>query len=121
MEIIEEKPISCAEVKEELSKKKSEDNFRILKTKEYLDIFTHISKKEAEELYKKLEEAGIPRMKDALMIKLIDLLPEDEEGVKILVESYNVSVSNQNIKKIVEVVKEFKEKHIAKEKTKEKT
>jgi DNA-directed RNA polymerase subunit F len=117
MEILEEKPISCAEVKEELSNKKSDDNFRISKTKEYLDMFTHISKREADELYKKLEEAGIPRMKEALIIKLIDLLPEDEEGVKILVESYNVSISSQNIKKIVDVIKEFKEKHNIKAKT----
>ncbi len=110
MEILEEKPVTCAEVKEELASKNAEENFRIARTQEYLNIFTKITKKQAEELYKKIEALKIPRIKDALIVKIIDLLPEDEEGVKLLVQSYSVSVSSQNIKKIVEVVKEFKQK-----------
>ncbi len=110
MEIIEEKPITMAEVKAKLSKKKEEDNFRVNKTKEYLDRFVKISEKQAQELINKIKALNIPRLKDEMITKVVDLLPEDEDDLKLIFQAYAVTISPQNIKKIVEVVKEFKEK-----------
>ena len=111
MEILEEKPIPLAEVKEELSKVKEEgkeESFRITKTKEYLEVFSKLSKKKVDELTKKIKDLNIPRLKEETVVKIVDLLPDTEEDLKLIVESYPVTISNQNIKKLFEVVKEFK-------------
>ena len=84
-EILQEKPVSMAELKDEIAKirKKSEKiNFRAEKTEEYLNQFTILSSKKAAELKEKLEKLKIPRFKDEHIIKLIDLMPASLEEVK---------------------------------------
>ena len=113
MEIIEEKPIPLAEVKEELSKIKregEEEGFRITKTKEYLDVFAKVKKDKIDELMKKIKELNIPRLKEEMVVKIVDLLPDTEEDLKLIIQAYPVTISSQNIKKLIETVKEFKSK-----------
>ncbi len=111
IEILEQKPVTLAEVKASLDKNVEESpNFRISKTKEYLNFFVKISKKQAEELKKKIQELNIPRIKEEMIVKVVDLLPDNEEYLSLIFQAYPVTISSQNLKKIVSVVKEFKEK-----------
>ncbi len=110
-EILEEKPITMAELKSELSKIKKRDgelNFRAEKTEEYLDMFATLKKKESEELFKKIEGLEVPRLKPEHIVKLIDILPDTPEEVKIVLQGYTITVSKDNLKRIADAIREHK-------------
>ena len=110
-EIIQETPITMADVKEELDKikKKSEKiNFRAEKTDEYLHQFTQLSLAKAKELREKIDKLKVPRLKEEHITKVIDLLPGSAEEVKSILQGYTITVTAENLKKIAEVTKEFK-------------
>lgn len=111
IKIIEEKPISLAEVKEEIKaikKRDSELSFRTAKVSEQLDTIKVLKAKDAEELYKKIEKLNIPRMKEACIFKIVDLIPSNATEVKNIAQSFSLTITNENINKILEVVSEFK-------------
>lgn len=108
--IIAENPLTMGEVKEkidEIKKRDKELNFRANKTEEYINQVTTV--KNSKELIKKIEELQIPRLKDHHIKKIIDILPKTEEGVKIVLQGYTLTVNTKNIKRIVDVIKKFLE------------
>jgi len=108
--VISEVPISMAELKNELDMIKTRDgelNFRANKTEEYLNNFVTLDAKNFEELKKKLEDLNVPRLKPEYVIKIIDLLPGTVEDLKVILQGYAVSVNQDNMKKIVAVVKDY--------------
>lgn len=110
--IVEEGPISMVQMKEELEsikKNEKELNFRSNKTYDYLTQFVHMNKKKYDELYKKIENLKIPRLRDQHIIKIIDLMPGTIDEMKAVLQSYTMTVSNENLKKIVEIIEEYKE------------
>ncbi len=108
IKIIEQKPVTLSEVKKALESSNEEDqNFRITKTKEYLDYFAKLSEKEAKELKKKIEDLNIPRLKEEMIVKVVDLLPKSEEEVSLIFQAYPITISSQNLKKIASTVEEF--------------
>lgn len=110
VEILDEESISMSELKDELSKIKKRDeelNFRAQKTEEYLSQFVPLSKKDAKELKKKLEDMNLPRFRPQYINKLLDLMPIEPEMVKMALSSYNVTVSQDNLKKIASTVAEY--------------
>ena len=110
--IISETPLSMATIKEDLSNIRQRDgelSFRATKTEEYLSQFVKITKKDSDKLYKELEDLNIPRLKDVHYIKIIDLLPITEDDVKAIIQSYPVTISQENAKKIAKTVAEFME------------
>jgi DNA-directed RNA polymerase subunit F len=111
--IIEEKPITMAELKDELKKIKKRDeelNFRAEKTQEYLDIFVTLKDKEAKELFKKVEALEIPRLKPEHIVKLIDILPASPDEVKLVLQGYTITVTKENLKRVADAIKEYAEK-----------
>jgi len=106
IEIIEENPISLVGVKGILKGKK-ELSERELKVKEYIDVFGKLDKKKEAELRKKLNSLEISRLKDRHIVKIIDLLPEDVDDLKVLMSGEPLSLKQEDIKKIVNVVKDF--------------
>ncbi len=111
--IINETPISMAQVKEALEKIKARDNelnFRANKTQEYLDQFVSIDAKTTEEITKKINKLAIPRLKENHIYKIIDLMPETVNELKILLQGYSITVSAENMKKIAEIIEEYSEK-----------
>ena len=54
---------------------------------------------------KKIDELGIPRMKQEHICKLLDVLPSDAEDVKLTLNSYSVTLTNENAAKIADVIK----------------
>lgn len=110
--ILEEKPITMTELKEELEKikKKKELNFRANKTQEYLSQFSKYDYNKAKELIDKINKLNIPRLKEEYIVKIVDILPTTLDDLKALLQGYTVTIKNENMKKIVEVVKQFVEK-----------
>lgn len=108
--IIEEESINIYELKQELSKIKKRDeelSIRTNKTDEYIKSFAVLTIKDSQDLKKKLEELHVPRLKDTHINKIIDVLPESVDELKVLLQGYVLSVTKDNLSKIVKTVKEF--------------
>lgn len=108
--IQKEEPMTIAQVQKaiEVIKKRDEElNFRTLKTEEYVNIFAKLSLKDSQELFKKLQELDIPRLKDVHIVKLVDLLPVHVEEVKVILQGYTITISQENMKKIAKTIEEF--------------
>lgn len=108
--VIQETPITMAELKNELAKIRKRDkdlNFRANKTEEYLKNFNVLDAKKAEELYEKIVKLDIPRLKDTHMKKIVDILPKTVEDLKVVLEAYPITVTQDNMKKIVSLVANY--------------
>ncbi|MDP7180106.1 MAG: hypothetical protein QF824_02465 [Candidatus Woesearchaeota archaeon] len=104
--IISEKPINVLQLKEELDQIKKRDkeevSLRINKTEEYLHNFTSL--KNAKKLEEELTKLEIPRLKEQHIHKIIDILPKTVKDLKLVLQEYTITVNNDNMKKIVDVV-----------------
>ncbi|RJQ16917.1 hypothetical protein C4573_02545 [Candidatus Woesearchaeota archaeon] len=109
-EVLEEQSISMAELKEALKaiKKRDEElSFRATKTEEYLDNFHILKVKEAEELAEAIDKLKIPRFKKEYVDKIVDILPRNDEELKLLLSAYPLTITSENIKKIMKIVEEY--------------
>lgn len=107
-QIISEKPVSMSDLKNELEKIKKRDkelNFRAARTEEYLQHLATL--KNPEGLFKNIEDLNIPRLKEQYIIKIVDILPKTVDELKAILQAYTITVSNENLKKIVDVVNKF--------------
>ena len=110
IKILEEKPITMADVKDELSKikkKKGELNYRANKTYDYLQEFTKLSQPKTAELIQKIYALKVPRLKEEHIVKIVDTLPKYPEEVKLLLSGYTITISQESAKKIADTVKEY--------------
>jgi DNA-directed RNA polymerase subunit F len=108
--LIEELPITMAELKAELAHIKERDEeltARSNKVEEYVGHFVDVDEKKAVELKKSLEGLNIPRLKDLHVCKITDLLPRTVDELKTILQGYTITVSQDNMKKIVETVKGY--------------
>ena len=108
VEIVQQTPITMVELKSHLEKEKKnkkELNFRENKVLEYLNAFVDSSEKDVNELKKQLEGLGIIRLKERHIIKILDLLPKDDESLKVILSGENTTLKQEDLTKIVEVVK----------------
>ena len=109
--IISEEAISIYDLKKSLDKIKKRDaelGFRAAKVEEYLRNFAKLDSKKVEELKKKIEELNIPRLKPEHINKLVDIMPADTEDVRLVISSYSVTITNENLAKIADVIKEYR-------------
>ncbi|MBI2549049.1 hypothetical protein HYW21_06900 [Candidatus Woesearchaeota archaeon] len=107
--ILTEVALTMGEVKQQVQaiKKRDKDlNLRTQKTEDYLKLFAHLDQKKEEELKKKLVELNIPRLRDSHIVKIVDILPETVDDLKVILSAYPLTINNDNMKKIVSVVKE---------------
>ncbi len=72
----------------------------------FIKKFTKLNSSEAEELRKKLEALGSMRVKAEHTAKIVDLMPENESDLNKIFS--DVSLDEDETKKILETVKEFK-------------
>ncbi|MBS3141024.1 hypothetical protein J4405_02670 [Candidatus Woesearchaeota archaeon] len=104
IEIIEEKPVTKYEVKEFLDTVKKRDkelSERALKTHDNLLLEKVDYKKVKEEI----EKLQIPRLKDRHVVKIIDIMPKDLESVNALFVGENITLSQENMQKILTAIK----------------
>jgi DNA-directed RNA polymerase subunit F len=98
------------DVKDHIKKITARDkelNYRANKTKEYLDVFCNGTKKAYGELIKELSELDVARLKEIHILKIADIMPKTIDELKIVLQGYTVSLNNDNLKKIVSVVKKY--------------
>ena len=73
---------------------------------QFIKKFAKLKPRESKKLRKKIEELDLMRVKTEHVAKIIDLMPEEQEELnKIFVD---VSLNEDETKKILETVKEFK-------------
>lgn len=95
-------PLSMAEALEYI-KKDGENESEIVG---FINKFNKIDAKSAKALRKELEEMNMIKMKPEDVVKIIDILPENNEDLnKIFVD---VNLEEDETKKILEAVKKFK-------------
>ena len=108
-EILEQRPVSIAEVKDVLKKVQIRDEeltFRAGKTQDYVNDVPTPSLTKVKEITKKIKELGIPRFKDEYIIKTIDTMPESAEQLKVILSGYNLTITKESIKKVFDVLDE---------------
>lgn len=116
-EVVEKSPMNLAEVREELAEIRKRDgdlDIRGNKTEEYAKAFSSLSKKDADDLFEKIEKIAIPRFKEVHIQKVIDMLPANVGQLKLVLQGYSVSVSAENMKKLVDIVAPFRKKEAEK-------
>lgn len=119
IKIISEKPITMGELKREIEKIEAKDkelNFRAGRTKEYLNNFVTLDEAQEKDLKSKLEALNIPRMKEEHITKIIDILPQKIDGLKVLLQQFTITISNENMKKIMDTIVSVSAKKEKKEK-----
>ncbi|MBN1175869.1 hypothetical protein JXA48_04460 [Candidatus Woesearchaeota archaeon] len=110
-EILEKRPVSIPEVKDMLKaihKRDDELSFRGGKTEDYVNEVAQLTSKKAKDLSKAIEDLDIPRLKPEHIVKIIDTLPDTPEHLKVILSGFNVTITKENLKKIVDALDEFR-------------
>ncbi|MGV8151163.1 MAG: hypothetical protein ACP5NV_05535 [Candidatus Woesearchaeota archaeon] len=110
LKILEEKPINLSQLREEIKEIKKRDEelgFRTAKVNEQLEVVKIIKEKDAEELFSKIEKLGVPRLKEVHIHKIIDLMPGSMIELKNIVTGYSLTITNDNLDKILSLVSEY--------------
>ena len=106
-ELIKETPVTISDAKADLDHVKKRDGeltFRASKTEEYVNQFANVDQKQAKDLFKKISALDIPRLKDAHICKLIDVMPATINEIKAVFQGQPVTIKDENFKKILEVL-----------------
>ena len=107
IDVMEQKPVTMLELKDKLSNiKKSgkELNFRADKVHTYLDEFLAGSKKTSQDLYKKLSELKIQKLKERYIVKIIDTMPEDQDALKTIFVGETSTFKQEELKQILDAI-----------------
>lgn len=111
LEILEKRPVSIAEVKETLKnihERDEELSFRGGKTEEYVNDVAVLTKEQADKLVEALAALELPRLREDHFIKIIDTMPESPEHLKVIMSGFNVTITKENLKKIIDVLDEHR-------------
>lgn len=111
--IISQTPVALAELKEEVERikqREKEPSIRVTRMEDYLNSFVEISPEAGKELKAAISKLAINRLKDEHICKVVDLLPKTPNDLKLVLQGYGLSLTNEASNKIVELVSEFLEK-----------
>lgn len=104
----ETKPVSLAEVKNILKKVEKERKELLYEQKvalEHANKFARLPAKKTEDLIKELMQLEF--LQEIHAYKIADLLPTTEDDVKTIFAKERVTLSESNVKKILEIVKNY--------------
>ena len=108
-QLVQEYPLTLAEVKAELDKVKARDSqlsFRAGKCEEYINDFATISPHKAAGLRKKIEELQVTRLKTEHIIPIVDMLPQTVDDVKVIFSGSSIGITKKEMEQIVAAVQE---------------
>lgn len=108
--IISEVPLSLSELRshiEAIKKRDKEPGIRVTKTDEYVQAFTVLDQAKSAEMRGKLQKLEIPRLKEEHISKIMDILPESVEELRAMLQGSIITISKENMKKIVDAVQEY--------------
>ncbi len=106
--IVDEKPITMAEVAEVLSKKDPETMIYEQKiTLDHLQKFSKLKPKDALKLIGEVLQLN-EKFKQQHAVKVADLLPEDEVDVKAIFAKERFSLTREEVNALLEVVAKYR-------------
>jgi len=100
-------PLSMSEVREILQSKDQEEE-KIKKIIAHIKKFSKIKPEKAKALKKELNELNIIKLKPRYISKIIDILPEDADDLKKILVREDITLDQNEISKILEVVKKYR-------------
>ncbi|MBI2144407.1 hypothetical protein HYU17_04640 [Candidatus Woesearchaeota archaeon] len=106
---ISQTPITLAELKEEIAKikqREKEPSIRITRMEEYINSFAEISPEAGKELHAAIAKLTINRLKEEHICKIVDMLPKTPNELKVVLQGYGISLTNDASGKIIERVNE---------------
>lgn len=108
-EIISEKPVSIAQVRQILEdiSKKSDLRYEQRLALAYAQEFAKLTAEESEQLYKELVALNIPRLKDEHIVKIIDILPRTPSELNVILAKDKISLKKELQNEILSVVKKY--------------
>src|SRR3989338_3670634 len=109
-QFVSETPLTLTEVKSILHTVEKRDeslNFLSNKAKEQQELFVTLSPAKKEELYAKLTGLNLTRLKEEHFCKIIDFLPQTLDELKVILQSYPLSLSKKDQESIVAAVTEL--------------
>lgn len=103
-EIISERYTTIAHAKEIMNNRASFDDLSYEHgcALDYLEKFSKLSVEDAEKLAKELKELGLD---DKIVLKIVDILPEDVEDLKLIF--YKLELP-ENVEEILDIVCKYK-------------
>ena len=108
LEVLNETPLTMAELKdklEDIKKRDKELNERAQKTQDYLNKFVKLKEKEALKLKDEVTNLKIPRLKDKHIIKIIDIIPKDMDSLKLIFSAENITIKQEDLQRILDTIK----------------
>lgn len=111
-EILEEKIIPQAEVREileEILKNEEEPVYEQKVTLDFLRKFVKISREDAEKAIKELLNLS-EKIKPKIAVKLVDLLPSDEDEVRAVFAKERFTLTNDEVGEILKVLDKYRPK-----------
>ncbi len=107
---ISQEPVTLAELKEEIARikqREKEPSIRVTKLEDYLNSFVELTPEQGKALRAAIGKLAINRLKEEHICKIIDTLPRTTGELKIVMQGYALSLTNDALNKIVEAVNEF--------------
>ncbi len=107
MEIKSEKFVSWSEAKKMLEKKAKEKElgYEQKNALEHLRKFSRLTDKSANEMVNELEK--LEKLRERHMVAIVNILPQDTDELKLLFANEIVTLTDDDKKKIVSIVKKF--------------
>ncbi len=105
LKIISETPLSLTDVKDIITKKKKDITGVAAKTIAYIDSVLQTKEKKAKEMEENLNKLTIQRLKDRHIKKIVDIMPKDMDSLKIIFTGESITVKQEDLQKILEVIK----------------
>jgi len=98
--------ITLAEVKEMLAAREKEGELHPEQKAalEHAERFSKLSAENTKKCMDELMKIGIPRFKEEHAVKLVDVLPRNEDLVKTMFSKENVTLKKEDVKKIMDVL-----------------
>lgn len=109
-EVIESAPVTLATVKTILKKRSKDEGEMVYEQKialEHAEKFGRIKQQDSDKLMGEIKELGI-RLTDDTIVKLIDVLPEDETAVKAVLMQSGTQLKKEQAQKILDLIAKYK-------------
>lgn len=108
--LISSRPLSLAEIKNEIEKIKTKEKKLSLRAEKVLEYINEVSPpnlEKSQKLAKELEALDIPRLKEAQIKKIVDFLPKNPDELRAVLQSWSMLLPPEAMDKILSKVAEF--------------
>lgn len=107
-ELVGEKPVPIAVVKKILEERVGGEMIYEQKIAlEHSQKFAKLKPKDAEKIVEEIKELGL-RLRDDVIVKIADIMPEDEVAVKAVAMQSGTQLKKEQIQKILDITSKYK-------------